>query len=52
MKTKLRQPISLSITESEASVLELLNAKGIKNVMVFRRGLDEYEKELNKAIDK
>lgn len=46
MKNKLRQPISLSITEQESELLYQLNAKGIKNISVFRRGLQAYEADL------
>ena len=45
-KSKLRQPVSLSLTESEAELLSILTAKGIKTISVFRRGLAIYEKEL------
>ena len=48
-KSKLRQPVSLSLTEQEAEVLEILQAKGIKIISVFRRGLEAYEKDLKNA---
>ena len=53
-KSKLRQPVSLSLTEQEAEVLEILQAKGIKIISVFRCGLSVYEKQLrdNNMLDK
>jgi hypothetical protein len=45
-KRNLKQPISIAITESEAELVEKLTAKGIKIIMIFRRGLEAYEKDL------
>lgn len=45
MKTSLRAPVSLSITPQEAEILDYLKAKGIKAIMVFRRGLEAYKQE-------
>lgn len=45
MKTKLRRALSLSITDDESTLLDNLNAKGISNVAVFRKGLYAYTEE-------
>ena len=45
MKTKLRQPISLSITVEESILLHKLNDNGIKNIDVFRKGLKVFCEE-------
>lgn len=46
MKTKLRRPVSLSITEQESEILDILREKNINPIMIFRRGLSIYESEL------
>lgn len=51
MNNKLRQPVSVSLIPQESDILEKLNAKGIRAIHVFRRGLEEYEKELNETLD-
>lgn len=37
---------TLNITEEENNIVEILKAKGIKIISIWRRGLDAYEKEL------
>lgn len=46
MKTKLRRPVSLSITELESELVDLLKTKNINPVMIFRRGLNEYKADI------
>ena len=38
---------TISWTETENKIVEELQAKGIKIISIFRRGLSEYEKDLN-----
>lgn len=45
MKTKLRQPISISITQEESLLLNKLRENGITNIAVFRRGLKVFCEE-------
>lgn len=45
MNKKLKQPISLSIGMEESILLQKLNDLGIKNIMVFRRGLKVYAED-------
>lgn len=43
---------TINWTESENKIVEELQAKGIKIVSIFRRGLSIYEKELQDNVDK
>lgn len=43
--TKLRRAVSLVITEQESELLDKLNARGIKHIMIFRRGLKVYAED-------
>lgn len=43
--TKLRRPVSLSLTPDEANILSKLNEDGISTIEVFRQGLRTYQEK-------
>lgn len=47
----LRHPVSLAITPAEMAILQKLNDLGIKNVQVFRRGLEDLAHDNNIVLD-
>ena len=42
--TKARYTITIAITEQESKRLEILKSKRIKTIEIFRKGLEEIEK--------
>ena len=50
-RIKLTGAIQIRIDEREASAMELLYAKGIRAIDVFRRGLDAYVTDLARNGD-